>query len=219
MESHPEDWQAQGADKGKAIVIRKDPGSDYLRWVRQEILDAYREKIHRTGGIDLHIVGVGGRGHVGFHEAGIPFEENEMLLVKLDENTVENSVTDGHFASREESPQYAVSMGASLIYQAGTVLLLANGDRKTGPIGESLLMEPDCSVPISYGHILSGNGGRMIYLLDRAAAEGVIRNRDLLQERGVEIEDISGGEALVKVEDLHFSPGSRDWSDRVDLTR
>ena len=65
-------------------------------------------------------------------------------------------------------------------------------------------MEPDCSVPISYGHIPAGNDGRMIYVLDRAAAEGVIRNRDVLQERGIEIEDISGDEALVKVEDLHF---------------
>jgi len=204
MESHPEDWEEQGADKGKAIVISQEANSDYLRWIRKDILDVYRDRIRLSGGIDLHIVGVGGRGHVGFHEAGIPFEKNEMLLVKLDKNTVENAVADGHFERREESPQYAISMGASLIYQAKTVLLLANGSRKTEPVIESLLMESDCSVPISYGHILSGNGGRMIYLLDRAAAEGVIRNRDLLQERGVEIEDISGGEALVKVEDLHF---------------
>jgi len=204
MELHPEDWEEEGADKGKAIVISPEAGSDYLRWIRKEILDTYRERIRQSGGIDLHVVGVGGRGHVGFHEAGIPFEENKMLLVKLDENTVENAVADGHFKKREESPQYAISMGASLIYQAKTVLLLANGSRKTGPVEESLLMEPDCSVPISYGHIPAGNDGRMIYVLDRAAAEGVIRNRDVLQERGIEIEDISGDEALVKVEDLHF---------------
>jgi glucosamine-6-phosphate deaminase len=205
MEIHPEDWKEQGADKGKAIVIGPEAGSDYLRWIRREILDAYRERIGRRGGIDLHIVGVGGRGHVGFHEAGIPFEENEMLLVKLDENTVENAVADGHFERREESPQYAISMGASLIYRAKTVLLLANGTRKTEPVMESLLMEPDCSVPISYGHVLAENGGRMIYVLDLAAAEGVIRNRDILRKRGIEIEDISEGEAQVKVEDLHFS--------------
>ncbi|MEA1927083.1 MAG: 6-phosphogluconolactonase [Candidatus Auribacterota bacterium] len=205
MKSHPEDWKEEGADKGKAIVISPEAGSDYLSWIRKEILDAYRERIRRSGGIDLHIVGVGGRGHVGFHEAGIPFEENEMLLVKLDENTVENAVADGHFEKREESPQYAISMGASLIYQAKTVLLLANGSRKTEPVMESLLMEPDCSVPISYGHIPAGNDGRMIYILDRAAAEGVIRNQDVLQERGIEIEDISEGEARVKVEDLRFS--------------
>jgi hypothetical protein len=66
-------------------------------------------------------------------------------------------------------------------------------------------MEPDCSVPISYGHVLAENGGRMIYVLDLAAAEGVIRNRDILRKRGIEIEDISEGEAQVKVEDLHFS--------------
>jgi len=204
MESHPEDWKEQGADKGKAIVFSPEAGSDYLRWIRKEILDAYGERIRRNGGIDLHIVGVGGRGHVGFHEAGIPFEENEMLLVKLDDNTVENAVADGHFPTLEESPRYAISMGASLIYRAKTVLLLANGSRKTEPVMESLLMKPDCSVPISYGHIPAANGGRMIYVLDRAAAEGIIRNRDVLQERGIEIEDISRDQASVKVENLQF---------------
>ncbi|HAL92721.1 MAG TPA: 6-phosphogluconolactonase, partial [Verrucomicrobia bacterium] len=108
LEANPGDWQAQGADKGQAIVIRPDAQSDYLRWVRRDILDAYEQKIQRAGGIDLHLIGVGGRGHVAFHEAGIPFAGNRMLLVKLDENTVENAVADGHFARKEDSPRYAI---------------------------------------------------------------------------------------------------------------
>ena len=100
-----------------------------------------------VGGIDLHIVGVGGRGHVAFHESGIPFEGNRVLLVKLDDNTVENAVGDGHFPTKEQSPWYAISMGAELVYEARTVVMLANGSRKTGPVAESVLGASPATCP------------------------------------------------------------------------
>jgi len=190
LRDHPDDWEEQGVDKGKAIVIKRNADSDYLRWIRSEILDAYAEKIKQTGGVDLHIIGVGGKGHVAFHESGIPFENNEMLLVKLDDNTVENAVEDGHFAHREKSPLYAVSMGAELVYQAKTVLLLANGSRKAESIAASLLNDPTPLVPISYGQIFSKNGGSMMYVIDEAAAEHVLKNTADINNRGIEIEDI-----------------------------
>jgi glucosamine-6-phosphate deaminase len=192
LEANRADWRADGADKGKAIVINPDAKSEYLKWVRTSILDAYAEKISRYGGIDLHIIGVGGRGHVAFHESGIPFEGNGMLLVKLDDNTVENAVKDGHFARKEDSPSYAISMGAELVYQARTVILLANGARKTEPVAESLLNDPTPLVPISYGKIYAKQGGRMIYVIDRAAAEKVLQNAEAIKRQGIEIEDVSG---------------------------
>ena len=191
LKAHPDDWQEQGADKGKAIVIKKDARSEYLRWIRSEILDAYSDKIRQKGGVDLHIVGVGGKGHVAFHESGIPFENNEMLLVKLDDNTVENSVEDGHFANREESPLYAVSMGAELVYQAKTVVLLANGSRKAESVAASLLNDPTPLIPISYGQIFAKTGGNMVYVIDKAAAEHVLENISDIADREIEIEDIS----------------------------
>ncbi len=190
LKAHPGDWQEQGVDKGKAIVIKKDAESEYLRWIRSEILDAYGDKIRQNGGIDLHIVGVGGKGHVAFHESGIPFENNEMLLVKLDDNTVENAVGDGHFARKEESPWYAVSMGAELVYQAKTVVLLANGSRKSESVAASLLNDPTPLIPISYGQIFAKTGGNMIYVIDKAAAEHVLENVNDITDREVEIEDI-----------------------------
>jgi glucosamine-6-phosphate deaminase len=204
LEAHPEDWEEQGADKGKAIVIKADAQSEYLRWIRHDILDAYTAKIKERGGVDLHIVGVGGRGHVAFHESGIPFEGNEMLLVRLDENTVANAVEDGHFEHREESPQYAISMGAELVYRARKVLLLANGGRKAGPVAESLLNDPSPLVPISYGQIFSENGGDMIYVIDRAAAAHILGKSDEMKRRGIEVEDISDRQVSKRVEDLNF---------------
>lgn len=195
LKSNPGDWDFQGSDKGKAVVIKQNAKSEYLKWIRKEIIDGYAEKIKRRGGIDLHIVGVGGRGHVGFHEAGVPFEANEMLLIKLDDNTIENAVTDRHFATRQESPQYAISMGAELVYQAKTVLLLANGTRKADPVSEALLMKPDCSVPISYGHNLSKRGGRMIFVIDRLAAAKVLDQADQIRKLGIELDDRSNAAA------------------------
>jgi glucosamine-6-phosphate deaminase len=191
LKFHPGDWEEQGVDKGKAIVIKEDARSEYLRWIRREILDAYGEKIRQKGGIDLHVVGVGGKGHVAFHESGIPFENNEMLLVKLDDNTVENAVEDGHFANKEESPWYAVSMGAELVYQAKTVVLLANGSRKSESVAASLLNDPTPMIPISYGQIFARAGGNMVYVIDKAAAEHVLKNANHINDRGIEIEDIS----------------------------
>lgn len=205
LRAHPGDWQEQGASKGKAVVIRPEAKSEYLRWVRREVLDAYEEKIRRSGGIDLHLIGVGGRGHVAFHEAGIPFAGNRMLLVKLDDNTVRNAVADGHFASAKESPQYAVSMGAELVYEARTVVLLACGERKSEPIAASLLQDPTEEVPISYGQMLAKRGGRMVYVIDREAAAGVLENAEAIRRRGIQIEDLSDRKAARRVQDLLFA--------------
>ena len=189
LAAHPGDWEAQGTDKGKAVVIRSDAVSDYLRWVRLRILDAYENEIKSRGGIDLHIIGVGGRGHVAFHESGIPFAGNRMLLVQLDDNTIDNAVADGHFRRREDSPRYAISMGAELVYEAKTVLLLANGKRKAEPVAESLLSDPTVLIPISYGKTYADTGGNMIYVIDVAAAQYVMAHAEKIKGRGIEIED------------------------------
>ena len=191
LKSNPDDWEEQGTDKGKAIAIKANNQSEYLAWIREEILDAYWKKIERNGGIDLQVIGVGGRGHVAFHESGIPFEGNKMLLVKLDENTVANAVKDGHFSSKEQSPWYAISMGVELVYNAKTVLLLANGERKVDPLAESLLHDSTPLVPISYGQIFAQKGGTMIYVIDKAAAKKVLEYANAINQRGIEIENIS----------------------------
>jgi len=118
---------------------------------------------------------------------------------------VANAVADGHFHSREESPRYAVSMGAELVYRAGTVLLLANGTRKTAPVAESLLNDPTPLVPISYGQSYARRGGDLIYVLDRAAAAQILEQPERLRERGIRLEDVSEAGAKVRVRELTFA--------------
>jgi len=191
LDANPDDWNELGTDKGKSIVIKDVAKSEYLAWIRDTVIKAYIKKIENAGGIDLHVIGVGGRGHVAFHESGIPFEGSNVLLVKLDDNTVENAVTDGHFVKKEDSPLYAISMGAELVYKAKTIILLANGARKKGPIAESLLNDPTPDVPISYGQIFSKKGGNLIYVIDKVAGEELLAKKDVLEQKGIEIEVIN----------------------------
>jgi glucosamine-6-phosphate deaminase len=188
LEAHADDWMELGTDAGKSIAIKEKTTSEYLGWIRDDILDAYVRKIENAGGIDLHIIGVGGRGHVAFHESGIPFEGSNVLLVKLDDNTVNNAVVDGHFAKKEDSPNYAISMGAELVYKAKNIILLANGERKKGPITESLLNDPTPDVPISYGQVYSEKGGNLIYIIDKIAGQDLLANKEILKEKGIELE-------------------------------
>ncbi len=190
LDAHPEDWSELGTDAGKSISIKENSASDYLKWIQKTILEGYAQKITDAGGIDLHTIGVGGRGHVAFHESGIPFEGSNVLLVKLDDNTIENAITDGHFATKDESPRYAVSMGAELVYKAKAVLLLANGERKVESVTKSLLNDPTADIPISYGQIYSKNGGNLTYVLDKIAGRELLANKEVLKQKGIEIKEV-----------------------------
>jgi glucosamine-6-phosphate deaminase len=203
LAAHPDFYEMQGTSRGKAVVISAR-ATGYLRDFKEYILDAYQRKIEAAGGIDLQVIGVGGRGHVAFHESGIPFAGNSMLLVNLDDDTIENAIRDGNFASRDESPHYAVSMGAELVYKARTVLLLANGARKTGPVTEALLGGVQCDVPISYGQKYAAEGGEMLYVLDETAAADLLRAQDALRAKGYALVDLRA-ESYEKVENIRFA--------------
>jgi glucosamine-6-phosphate deaminase len=185
LKKNRQDWVFQGTDAGKSIAIKANPASAYLAWIKRDILDGYARKIKAAGGIDLQIIGVGGRGHVAFHESGIPFKGSSVMLVKLDDDTIANAVKDGHFPTIGDSPNYAVSMGAELVYQAKTVLLMANGERKVEPVTRSLLDDVTPDIPISYGQRYAEKGGHLIYVIDRIAGRELLANKGQLKKRGI----------------------------------
>lgn len=189
LKKHSGDWAYEGSDAGKSIAIKRGAGSRYLAWIKKEILDGYVRKIKKAGGIDLQVIGVGGRGHVAFHESGIPFKGSSVMLVKLDDNTIKNSVADGHFPSTKDCPNYAVSMGAALVYQAKNVILLANGERKVESVTRSLLGEMTPDVPISYGQKYAADGGTLIYVLDKIAGRELLANKGSLRAKKIIMED------------------------------
>jgi len=203
LAQNPDAYEQQGTHNGKAVHIKSGAGG-VLKMIQEQVLDAYARKIASRGGIDLHVIGVGGRGHVAFHESGIPFAGNPMLLVKLDDSTVENAVQDGHFASVADSPRYAISMGAELVYQARRIVLVANGGRKTGPVAESLLGPVTPDVPISYGQTYAAKGGNLTYVLDALAGADFLARKEELKARRIALVDLRG-KPYPKVEELTFT--------------
>ncbi|MCR5154312.1 MAG: glucosamine-6-phosphate deaminase [Lachnospiraceae bacterium] len=87
----------------------------------------YDKLIADMGGIDIQLLGIGHDGHIGFNEPGAAFEKTTHL-VTLDERTIEANAR--FFASKDEVPKRAITMGIKSIMQARKLLLIANGPDK-----------------------------------------------------------------------------------------
>ncbi len=82
-------------------------------------------------------------------------------------------------------------MGAELVYQAGTVVLLANGERKIESVTRSLLGEITPEVPISYGQKYAERGGNLLYVLDKIAGRDLIANKGILKKKKIALVDMT----------------------------
>jgi len=99
----------------------------------------YNQVIADLGGIDLQVLGMGHNGHIGFNEPGDSFEQ-ETHVVELTESTIE--ANSRFFASRDEVPRRAITMGSKSIMQARHILVVVSGEDKadivkaafTGPV-------------------------------------------------------------------------------------
>ena len=120
---------------------------------------AYDARIEEFGGIDLQLLGIGLDGHIGFNEPDTCFT-GDTHLVDLHPSTIEANAR--FFASKDEVPTKAVTMGMRGIMQAKKVLLVANGPKKKeilekaffGPItpevpASILQLHPDLTVIFS----------------------------------------------------------------------
>ena len=87
----------------------------------------YDERIESLGGIDIQLLGIGLDGHIGFNEPDDVFTK-ETHLVDLDPSTIEANAR--FFASADDVPKKAITMGMGAIMNAKKVLLIANGKSK-----------------------------------------------------------------------------------------
>ena len=95
---------------------------------------------------DVQLLGIGANGHIAFNEPGTPFEE-ETHLVSLTENTIE--MNSRFFASKEEVPRRAFTMGPKNIMDAKKILILATGKSKAEAVRAMLEGEVTTSLPAS----------------------------------------------------------------------
>ena len=99
----------------------------------------YNEVINTLGPIDIQVLGMGHNGHIGFNEPSDIFEL-ETHKVELAQTTIDANAR--FFASADELPRQALTMGIKTIMQAKAVLVVVNGVGKaeivkkafTGPV-------------------------------------------------------------------------------------
>ncbi len=87
----------------------------------------YNKVIENVGGVDLQLLGLGHNGHIGFNEPGMAFEA-ETHCVNLTQTTMK--ANQRFFASMEEVPKQAYTMGIKTIMQARKILVVVSGEDK-----------------------------------------------------------------------------------------
>ncbi len=107
---------------------------------------AYDKLIESLGGIDLQLLGIGYDGHIGFNEPDTYFEKSTHMVC-LDSSTVE--ANSRFFASRQDVPATAITMGIGGIMSAKKVLLLANGRGKKDIVEKAFFGPITPAIPAS----------------------------------------------------------------------
>lgn len=106
----------------------------------------YEELICSLGGVDLQLLGLGHNGHIGFNEPGEAFEK-ETHCVNLQERTIE--ANKRFFASADEVPRQAYTMGIKTIMQAKKILVVVSGEDKADIVAKAFFGPVTPAVPAS----------------------------------------------------------------------
>ena len=89
--------------------------------------ERYNNVINTLGPIDIQVLGMGHNGHIGFNEPDDHFPL-ETHKVDLAQSTIDANAR--FFASADEVPRQALTMGIKTIMQAKAVLVVVNGEGK-----------------------------------------------------------------------------------------
>ena len=106
----------------------------------------YENVIKNYGGIDLQLLGLGNNGHIGFNE---PCDEfiDKTHVVDLTESTIE--ANKRFFASADDVPKQAYTMGIGSIMRAKRVLMIVSGKGKADIVKEAFFGPITPKVPAS----------------------------------------------------------------------
>ncbi|MCH9756907.1 MAG: 6-phosphogluconolactonase [Gammaproteobacteria bacterium] len=95
---------------------------------------AYEKRIKEAGGIDIQLLGLGRKGHIGFNEVGSPINSLTREIELSEETKEDNGKLFNRIDSRtnqtEAIPNTAHTRGIAPILEAKKILCLANGHGK-----------------------------------------------------------------------------------------
>lgn len=125
----------------------------------------YDEMIDKMGGADIQVLGIGNNGHIAFNE---PDEElvAGTHVTGLTESTIQ--ANSRFFASIDDVPTQAVTMGMASIMKAKKIMLLASGKGKH----EALKKLLDDKITTSNPSTLLKLHGDVVIICDKDAYEG-----------------------------------------------
>ena len=111
----------------------------------------YDELVKSFGYADLQLLGLGRNGHIGFNEPSDHFVK-ETHVVDLTESTIEANAR--FFASADDVPKQALTMGIGCIMAARRILLIASGADKADAIYKTVCgpITPECPASILQLH-------------------------------------------------------------------
>ncbi len=138
--------------------LAADPEAECARY------DAY---IRSLGYADLQLLGIGRNGHIGFNEPGDSFI-SETHVVDLTESTIDANAR--FFASRDDVPKQAITMGIGAIMGARKILLCASGAEKADAIYNTVCgpVTPSCPASVLQLH------PNVVLVADEAALSKVV---------------------------------------------
>lgn len=106
----------------------------------------YNQIIASVGGVDLQLLGLGHNGHIGFNEPGTTFEA-QTHCVDLTESTIQ--ANKRFFASIEDVPRQAYTMGIGTIMLAKKILIVVSGMDKAAIVKKAFFGAITPEVPAS----------------------------------------------------------------------
>ena len=123
----------------------------------------YNDVINTLGPIDIQVLGMGHNGHIGFNEPDdhVPLETHK---VDLAQSTIDANAR--FFASADEVPRQALTMGIKTIMQAKKVLVVVSGKDKAEIVKKAFTGPVTPQVPASILQMHSD----VILVADEAAA-------------------------------------------------
>ena len=122
----------------------------------------YDALVASLGYADLQLLGLGRNGHIGFNEPDDHFTK-ETHVVDLTDSTIDANAR--FFATRDDVPRQALTMGVGCIMAARRVLLIASGADKADALYNAVCgpISPDCPASILQLH------GDVVVVGDEAA--------------------------------------------------
>lgn len=165
---HPESFRSQMTNnlfKGTNIKQENIFLPDGLVEDTKAEADRYEAQIEELGGIDLQYISLGANGHMAYNEPGTPLD-SLTHVAEIAEFTRNVLVEQEKFATYEETPATAITVGVQTIMKFKQMLMIALGESKAVPAQKMLEGPVTSDIPSS----ALQNHSNTIFILDEAAA-------------------------------------------------